>query len=133
MENKNVYFGLIYACGKGLQKECARESLIMDILYNTNDEKAIYLKLKDINVLGSCDEENESYYIYKFGYYFQIPRTEIDLFVSKKDGKIFIKKVGIGYDYGNVEKEIYKVIKEQIKTKNLYIMTNLNYEEFLIK
>ena len=133
MKDKNTYDGILYACAKGRQKEWARERLIMDMLYNTNEEMAIYLKFQDISKLDKCDEETEEYYIYKFGYHYQIPKTEIDLFVCKKDKKIFIKKIGIGYAYENVEKALFDFIREQIKIKNLYIKTNINFEEYLIK
>ncbi len=129
----NTYNGILYACSKGKQKEWAREHLIIDLLYNTDEETMRYLKFNDICKLDKCDEETEDFYIYKFGYHYQIPRTEIDLYVSKKNHKLFIKKIGIGYAYENVEKVIYNFIKEQIKNKNLYIRTNINGEEFLIK
>ncbi len=129
--NKYVYDALIYACGKGRQKEWARENLITKMLYDTDDEVCIYLKFKDKDILDKCDEETEEYYIYKFGYH--LPKTEIDLYVSKKDNRLFIKKEGLGYGYYNVEKAIYEFIKEQIKIKNVYLRTNLNGEEYLIK
>lgn len=131
--NKYVYDALVYACGKGRQKEWARENLIIKMLYDTDDEVCIYLKFKDKNILDKCDVETEEYYIYKFGYHYQIPKTEIDLYVSKNDNRLFIKKEGLGYGYDNVEKAIYEFIKEQIKIKNVYLRTNLNGEEYLIK
>lgn len=133
MKDRNTYDGLIYACGKGLQKEWSRENLIIDTLYNTNEDICIYLKINDIEKLGKCDKEIDDYYIYRFGYHYQIPKTEIDLYVSKKDNRLFIKKEGLGYGYDNVEKAVYEFIKKQISIKNLYLMTNLNCEEFLIK
>lgn len=129
----NTYDGILYACSNGRQKEWARETLIMDMLYNTNEEMARYLKFNDISKLDRCDEETDEYYIYKFGYYFQIPKTEIDLYVCKKDNRLFIKKDGLGWGYENVEKALYDFIKRQIRNKNLYISTNLNNEEFIIK
>lgn len=129
----NTYNGILYACSKGKQKEWSRKHLIIDLLYDTDEATMRYLKINDINKLDQCDEETENFYIYKFGYHYQIPKTEIDLFVCKKDKKIFIKKIGIGYAYDNVEEAIYNFLKEQIKLKNLYIRTNINCEEFLIK
>ena len=126
MKDRNTYDELIYACGKGLQKEWSRENLIIDTLYNTNEDICIYLKINDIEKLGKCDKEIDDYLIYKFGYQYIIPKSEIDLYVSKKDNRLFIKKEGLGYEYDAVEKEVYKFIKKQINT-------NLNCEEFLIK
>lgn len=136
----NTYDGLIYACAKGRQKEWARERLIIDTLYNTTGDIAHYLEIQDINKLDKCDEETDKYYIYKFGYHYQIPKTEIvlyiseiDLYISKKDNRLFIRREGLGYAYDNVEKSIYNFIKTQIKIKNLYIRTSLNDEKYLIK
>lgn len=132
--NKNTtYDGILYACAKGRQKKWAREALIMDMLYDTTEEMARYLKFNDIKKIDKCDEETDKYYIYKFGYHYQIPKTEIDLYVCKTDNRLFIKKEGHGWGYDEVEKVLYKFIEEQIKNKNLYISTNLNCEEFLIK
>ncbi len=132
-DRNNCYDGLIYACGTGLQKEWAREKLIIDTLYSTNEDICIYLKINDIEKLGKCDEENTDYFIYKFGYQYIIPKSEVDLYVSKKDNRLFIKKEGLGYEYDVVEKEVYNFIKKQINAKNICLMTNLNCEEFLIK
>lgn len=133
MEDKNTYDGILYACAKGRQKEWARETLIMDMLYSTNEEMARYLKFQDISKLDKCDEETNEYYIYKFGYHFQIPKSEIDLYVNKKDNRLFIKEEGLGYAYDSIEHAVYCFVKEQINKKNLYISTNLNCEEYLIK
>ena len=133
MKDKNSYKGILYACASGRQKKWARETLIMDLLYDTTEDMARYLKFKDISKLDKCDEETENYYIYKFGYLFQTPKTEIDLYVCKKDNLIFLKKDKIGWGFDEVEKEVYKFIEEQIKQKNLYISTNLNFEEYLIR
>lgn len=133
MKNKNSYEGILYACATGRQKKWARKTLIMDLLYDTTEDMARYLKIKDINLLDKCDDETEEYYIYKFGYLFRFPKTEIDLYVCKKDNLIFLKKDEIGWGFDEVEKEVYKFIEEQIKQKNLYISTNLNCEEYLIK
>lgn len=125
--------GLTYACGTGMQKRWARKKLIMDMLYTTKDDYYTYLKFKDISKLDKCDEEIDEKMIFKFGYLFQMPRTEIDLIVNKKTGLMYLKKGDVGYGWDNVEKEVYKFIEEQIKKKNVYIQTNFNCEEFLIK
>lgn len=130
---KNTYDGILYACASGRQKKWARETLIMDLLYETDKSDARYLKFKDINKLDKCDEETDEYFIYKFGYLFQVPKTEIDLYVCKKDNLLFLKKDDIGWGFDKVEEQVYKFIEEQIKQKNLYIQTNLNCEEYLIK
>lgn len=133
MKDKNTYDGILYACASDRQKKWARETLIMDLLYDTTEDMARYLKFKDISKLDKCDEENEKYYIYRFGYLYRFPKTEIDLYVCKKNGLLFLKKDDIGWGFDEVEKEVYKFIEEQIKQKNLYISTNLNCEEYLIK
>lgn len=133
MKDNNTYDGILYACAKGRQKEWAREILIIDMLYNTNEEMARYLKFQDISKLDKCDEETDKYYIYKFGYLFRSPKTEIDLYVCKKDNLLFLKKDEIRWGFDEVEKEVYKFIEKQIKLKNLYIRTNLNCKEYLIK
>lgn len=133
MNEINSYDGLIYACGTGRQKRWARENLIIDMLYNTTEDMARYLKFKNITKLDKCDEETSNYFIYKFGYMFRHPKTEIDLYVCKKDNLLFLKKDDIGWGFDEVEKEVYKFIEEQIKNKNVYIKTNFNCEEFLIK
>lgn len=129
----NSYDGLIYACGTGRQKKWARETLIMDLLYNTTEDMARFLKFKDMGKLDECDEETDKYLIYKFGYINRHPKTEIDLYVCKSNGLLFLKKDDIGWGFDEVEKEVYKFIEEQINNKNLYLETNLNCEEFLIK
>ena len=133
MTDKNSYEGILYACASGRQKKWAKETLIMDLLYDTTKDMARYLKIKDINLLDKCDDETEEYYIYRFGYSFRFPKTEIDLYICKKNNLIFLKRDGIGLGFDEVEKEIYKFIEEQIKQKNLYIRTSLNCEEYLIK
>lgn len=129
----NTYDGILYACATGRQKRWARETLIIDLLYDTTEDMARYLKIKDINKLDKCDEETKKYYIYRFGYLFRFPKTEIDLYVCKKDNLMFLKKDEIGWGFDEVEKEVYRFIEEQIKLKNIYISTNLNNEEYLIK
>lgn len=129
----NTYDGILYACSSGRQKKWARETLIMDMLNDTTEEMARYLKFKDISKLDKCDAETVDYYIYKFGYMFRHPKTEINLYICKKDNLLFLKKDEIGWGFDEVEKEVYKFIEKQIKLKNLYIRTNLNNEEYLIK
>lgn len=133
MNEENTYDGLLYACAKGKQKEWARQILIIDMLYNTNEEIVRYLKFQDVSKLDKPEEETDKYYIYKFGYQYRLPKTEIDLYVSKKDNRLFIKREGMGLGWEYVEKALYDFIKEQIKIKNLYIRTDLNLEEYLIK
>lgn len=131
--SKNTYDGLLYACGTGKQKKWARETLIMDMLYDTSREDAVYLRFDDISLLDKCDEETDEYYIYKFGYLYRLPKTEVDIKIYKKDNKIILEKVGVGFGYDNVEDCVYKFIEEQINKKNLYLRTNLNDSQFLIK
>lgn len=125
--------GLIYACGTGRQKRWAREKLIMDMLKATKEEDYTYLKFKNLELLGKCDDEIEEKLIFRFGYLFQIPKTEIDLIVNKRTGLMYLKRDEFGWGWDKVEKEVYKFIEFQIKKKNVYIQTNFNCEEFLIK
>ncbi len=125
--------GLIYACGTGRQKKWAREKLIMDMLYSTKEVDYTYLKFKNLELLGNSDDEIEEKLIFRFGYLFQIPRTEIDLIVNKKTGLMYLKRDELGWGWDKVEKEVYKFIEFQIKKKNVYIQTNFNREEFLVK
>ena len=106
----------IYACGSGKQKDWSRESLIIKYLYENSKESCIFLKIKNIGLLPVSDNTCDNLMYYNFGYLYRLP-----------------KKEGPGFGYDEVEKEIYKFIKEQIKRKNVYIQTNLNDEEFLIK
>lgn len=129
----SVWDGLEYACATGRQKKWSRKNLIMNALYETNDEQAEYLKIKNISLLPKSDEENEKYSIYRFGYQYRIPRTGIDLYINKNDGRITIKKDDIGYGWNEVENVVYQFIENEIKKKNVYLKTNLNYNEFIIK
>ena len=133
MAKMNSDDGLIYACGTGRQKRWAREKLIMDMLYTTEDDYCTYLKFKDLELLGEPDDEIGEKMLFRFGYLFRSPRTEIDLIVNKKTGLMYLKRDEIGWGWDEVEKEVYKFIELQIKKKNVYIQTNLNCEEFLIK
>lgn len=129
----NVYDGLEYACATGKLKEWSREKLVLSALYITNEIQTEYLKIKDIGLLPKPDVIDDNYIIYNFGYQFRIPQTKIQLFVSKKDNRIFIKRDGLGYGWEEVEKVLYRFVKEQIKKKNIYLQTNLNDYEFIVK
>lgn len=124
-------FYLAYA--KGKMKKWTLESLIIDTLYKTTSEKVQYIKTNNINCFGKPDEENENELIYKYGYLYRIPKTEIDLIVNKSDGKLQLKKVGIGFGYDDIETMVFKDIYKQIKAKNIYFQSNINDEEYLIK
>ena len=123
----------ILAYGKGRQKKWTLERLIIATLYNTADPDIQYIKVDDINCFGEADDDIDEKLIYKYGYNYRLPKTEIDLLVDKKDGKLILKKVGLGYGYEEVEKTIYHDIEKQIKNKHLYFQTNFNDEDFLIK
>ena len=96
-EKKPNYEAFELAYGNGRIKKWTLEKLIIDLLYKTDNQSIIYLKTNDINCFGTPDEENEDEMIYKYGYLFRSPKTEIDLVLNKKDGKLLIKKVGIGW------------------------------------
>lgn len=132
---KNTYDGILYACATGRQKKWARETLIMDMLYSTAENKdcAYYLMVKDRELLQDSDNEDNECYRYSFGYLNRLPRTQIDLCVSKKDNKLYLEKVGVGFGYDEVEKSVYEFIERQIKKANLFIRTNFNDNKFLIK
>lgn len=129
----NTYTGLEYACCKGRLKKWAREKLILSALYDTNESQATYLKIKDIGMLPVPDKSMDDYYIYKFGYQYRMPKTEITLYISKKDNRMFIKRGELGFGWEEVEKVVYQFVEYQIKKKNLYLQTNLNDEEFVIR
>lgn len=133
MKKDNTFQGLEYACATGIQKKWAREKLIMDALYDTSEEQAEYLKIKDIGILPVSDKAVDDYYIYRFGYQFRAPQTEIILYINKKDHRMFIKRGELGFGWDDVEKAVYQFIEQQIKRKNVYLQTNLNDEEFIIK
>ena len=123
----------IYACGRGRQKDWAREYLIIKYLYENSKESCIFLKVKNICLLPVPDNTCNNLMYYNFGYLYRLPKTQVNLIIDKTTGRMMLEKEGLGYGYDEVEKEIYKFIKEQIKCKNIYIQTNLNNEEFLIK
>lgn len=131
--SKEIFTALEYACCKGRLKKWARESLILSALYDTNENQAEYIKIKDLGILPIPDKLTDDYYIYKFGYQHRIPKTDITLYINKKDNRMFIKRGEVGFGWEEVEKEVYKFIEEQIKKKNVYLQTNFNDEEFLIK
>lgn len=132
-KEKPNYDAFELAYGKGRIKKWALQSLVIDALYKTEENDVSYIKTIDINCFGKPDEETDTKLIYKYGYLFQLPRTEINLIINKADGKMMLKKEGFGWGYENVEKTIYDDIKKQIKNKKIYFMTNLNDEEYLIK
>lgn len=134
MENGELNFDAFeLAFCKGRMRKWVLEKLIINTLYKTTDELAEYIKVVDVNCFGEPDDETDKELIYKYGYQFQVPKTEIDLIVNKRDGKLKLKQIGLGWDYENVEKVIYTDIAKQIKLKNLYFQTNLNNEKYLIK
>lgn len=124
---------ILYACGKGRQKQWARESIILDYLKNNKPEYANYLYIEDINKLPKADEEKEGKLIYRFGYLYRVPRTEIDLLIDIKTGRIEIKEDEFMWGKDEVLTELFKTLKQQIDIKNLYIKTNLNDNRYLIK
>ena len=128
-----TFDGLEYACATGKLKKWAREKLILNALYETNEEQAEYLKIKDTGLLPVSDKMTDDYLTYRFGYQYRVPKTDITLYISKKDKRMFIKRGDIGYGWDEVEKAVYKFIEEQIKRKNVYLQTNLNHYEFIIK
>ena len=131
--SKRIYEGLEYACCKGRMKRWARETLIMDALYDTKETQAEYVKVKDIGMLPVPDKMTDDYYIYRFGYQYRIPKTDITLYINKKDGMMFIKRGEVGFGWEEVEKAVYKFVEQQIKKKNVYLQTNLNNEEVVIR
>lgn len=120
------------AYGKGNLKKWALEKALIEVLYGTKLESPSYLKLENLDSLD-FDEETESEYIVKFGYLFRIPRTEIDLHIVKKSGKLYLTKEGDGFGYGEVEKQVVEYLLKQKANKNLYFQTNYNWTKFLIK
>lgn len=120
------------AYGKGNVKKWALEQAIIETLYDTNPQTAIYLKLENLENLD-FDEETETEYIVKFGYLWRLPKTEIDLHIIKRDGKLYLTKEGSGFGYNNVENEVVKYLLKQKANKNLYLRSNYNGMLFLIK
>jgi len=130
----NCFTALDLRYAKGRAKKWALEEVIKDCLYSTEPKYARYLKFEDLTKLPKCDEENEEEYIFKFGYQYRIPRTEIDLHVLKKSGLIYMAKVnenfGLGWD--EVEDKIVEFVLTQQKLGNLYYQTSLNFDCYKI-
>lgn len=120
------------AFARGKLKKWALEGILLDMLYKTEPSHCSFVKLKDVDKYD-FDEETEKEYIVKFGYQFQIPRTELDLHIVKSDGMLYLTKEGIGYGYDEVEKEVINYLMKYKASKNLYLRTNYNGMEFLIK
>lgn len=129
----NAFDGLEYACATGRLKKWSRERLILNALYETTEEQAEYLKVKDIGILPVPDKMTDDYLTYRFGYQYRFPETDITLYISKKDNRMFIKRGDVGYGWDKVEEAVYRIIDEQIKRKNVYLQTNLNDQEFIVK
>lgn len=128
----NSIQALELAYGKGNLKKWALESTLIETLYKTEPKDATYLKLKNLEHLD-FNEETETEYIIRFGYYWQIPRTELDLHIMKRDGQLYLTKEGSGWGYEEVEKAVLKYLFQHKGNKNLYLQTNWNGIEFLIK
>jgi hypothetical protein len=121
------------AYGNGKLKEWSKEKIIINTLYETDNETQCYLKVLDVTLFRNYDSKDDEWFRYSFGYQFRFPKTQVDLCVNIKTGKMKLEKVGVGYGYDDVESEIYKFIKNQIKLKNIVYRTNLNSQEFLVK
>jgi len=124
---------LILAYGTGKQKKWSKEHIIIQKLYDTGINDVSCIKVKDFNLLGKCDEEDDKWFKFAFGYLNRLPRTKIVILINKHSGKIMLEKDTIGLGFENVEEEVYKFIEKQIKLKNIYYKTNWNFQEFLIK
>ena len=120
------------AYGKGNLKKWALEQALIEVLYETKIESPSYLKLENLDNLD-FDEEAEREYIVKFGYLYRIPRTEIDLHIIKKTGKMYLTKGEFGWGYDKVEKQVVEYLFKQKKNKNLYFQTNYNWTKLLVK
>lgn len=120
------------AYGKGNLKKWALEQALIEVLYGTKTESPSYLKLENLDNLDS-DEETENEHIVKFGYLFRIPRTEIDLHIVKKSGKLYLTKERAGFGYNEVEEQVVEYLLKQKANKNLYFQTNYNWTKLLIK
>ena len=120
------------AYAKGNLKKWALEQVLIEVLYGTKLESQSYLKLENLDSLD-FDEETESEYIVKFGYLYRIPRTEIDLHIVKKSGKLYLTKDEFGWGYDKVEEQVVEYLFKQKANKNLYFQTNYNWTKFLDK
>lgn len=129
----NCFTALDLRYGKGRIKTWALEDVILKCLYDTKPEHARYLKLEDISLIRGSDKDTEEELIIPFGYSFRIPRTEIDLHIVKKNGKLYITRPSdFGYGWEEVEDSIIKFIFEEKKKGNLYYQTNFNDEKYKI-
>lgn len=129
----NSIDGILYACGKGKEKQWARESVIMSYLKNNKPEYANYLYIENIHKLKHPDKKENGKLIYKFGYLFRIPKTEINIKIDENSGRISVHEDEIGYGKDEVYEKVFEFLKEQIDLKNVYIKTNLNDNRYLIK
>jgi len=119
--------------GKGRIKTWALEDVILNCLYDTKPEHARYLKLEDISNIRGSDKDTEDEIIIPFGYQFRLPRTEIDLHIVKKNGKMYlVRPDDFGYGWDEVEDAVIKFIFEEKKKGNLYYQTNLNNDRYKI-
>lgn len=120
-------------CSKGRAKKWALEDVILKCLYDTEPSHARYIKLENISNIRGSDKNTEEELIIPFGYQFRIPRTEIDLHIVKKNGKMYIRRPDdFGYGWDEVEDAIIKFIFEEKKKGNLYYRTSLNAETYKI-
>lgn len=129
----NCFTALDLRYGKGRVKTWALEDIILKCLYDTKPDHARYIKLEDISHIRGSDKDTEEELVIPFGYSFRIPRTEIDLHIVKKNGKLYITRPSdFGYGWDEVEDSIIKFIFEEKKKGNLYYQTNLNDEKYKI-
>lgn len=120
-------------CSKGRTKKWALENVILKCLYDTEPQNARYIKLEDISHIKGSDKDTEEELIIPFGYGFRIPRTEIDLHIVKKNGKLYIRRLDdFGYGWDEVENTIINFLFEEKKKGNLYYRTSLNAETYKI-
>lgn len=120
-------------CSKGRAKKWALEDVILKCLYDTTPDHARYIKLEDISGIKGSDKDTEEELIIPFGYGFRIPRTEIDLHIVKKTGKLYIRRPNdFGYGWDEVENTIINFLFNEKKKGNLYYRTNLNAETYKI-
>lgn len=117
--------------GKGRVKQWALEKVILSCLYDTTPEHTRYIKLEDISNIRGSDKDTDEELIIPFGYLFRLPKTEIDLHIVKKNGKMYlVRPDNFGYGWDVVEEAIIKFIFEEKKKGNLYYQTNLNGEKY---
>ena len=84
----NCFTALDLHCSKGRAKKWALEKVILNCLYDTKPNHARYIKLEDISQIRGSDKDTEEELIIPFGYLFRLPKTEIDLHIVKKTGKM---------------------------------------------